>query len=157
MGGEERLRELNLPTPRIQKYRGDVIEVCKIAHGLYDPQACSGLLKLANARPDRTRGHKYKLKEDSCRLNDRLHCFSHGTIDQWSNFPSLVMEAQIVDSFERLLDKLWNSSDVMFNPDGCIRQPSRVTPGSIDCNGHMTSLVCLFSPNKHVCICWQDK
>ena len=58
---EQRLRKLKLPSLEFRRFRGDLIEVYKITHNLYDSQTINHLLPLFD--DDRTRGHKFKLKK----------------------------------------------------------------------------------------------
>jgi len=51
----ERLTRLNLPTLRYRRHRGDMIEVYKILHKIYDPEVSTGILKLSPVT--NTRGH----------------------------------------------------------------------------------------------------
>ena len=55
---EERLRLLNLPTLKFRRHRGDMIELYKIVHGMYDDTAT---VHLSFRNLSRTRGHCYKL------------------------------------------------------------------------------------------------
>ena len=41
---EARLRAMRLPTLAYRRYRGDMIEVFKVTHSIYDPEASKGLL-----------------------------------------------------------------------------------------------------------------
>ena len=58
------LLHLKLPTLKYRRLRGDMIEVFKITHDIYDSDAS---LKLVYHSSSVTRGNKYKL------LNKRLH------------------------------------------------------------------------------------
>ena len=56
MSYEERLRALKLPSLSYRRYRGDMIEMYKLTHGLYDDQVTEGMVSL---QPSRARGHPY--------------------------------------------------------------------------------------------------
>ena len=56
----ERLRRLNLPTLRYRRHRGDMIEIFKILHKIYDAEITEGLLQLSFNTT--TRGHSLKQK-----------------------------------------------------------------------------------------------
>jgi ribonuclease P/MRP protein subunit RPP40 len=62
---EERLRKLDLPSLVYRRYRGDMIEVYKYLHGLYDMDH-SSLIPLHTGRI--TRGHSMKLQKKTCKL-----------------------------------------------------------------------------------------
>ena len=55
---ESRLRALRLPSLEFRRVRGDLIEVYKICHKIYDPITTKSLLTFADSN---TRAHKYKL------------------------------------------------------------------------------------------------
>ena len=55
----ERLKRLDLPTLRYRRHRGDMIEVFKILHGIYDLEVTGGILQLS--KNIATRGHSLKL------------------------------------------------------------------------------------------------
>ena len=57
---EERLRALKLPSLEFRRVRGDLIEVFKITHNLYDPLTTHSLLIPCNYN-NNTRSHNYKL------------------------------------------------------------------------------------------------
>ena len=44
----ERLKRLNLPTLRYRRHRGDMIEVYKILHNIYDKEVTTGILNLSS-------------------------------------------------------------------------------------------------------------
>ena len=54
----ERLRKLDLPSLRFRRLRGDIIEVYKLTHGLYDREV---QLHLQPAQRI-SRGHQFKLQ-----------------------------------------------------------------------------------------------
>jgi len=55
----DRLKKLNLPTLRYRRHRGDMTEVFKILHHIYDSDVCEGMLKLPDNK--KTRGHSLNL------------------------------------------------------------------------------------------------
>jgi len=58
MSYTDRLSRLKLPTLKYRRLRGDMIEVFKVAHDLYDPDVS---LNLAYHSGTITTGNKYKL------------------------------------------------------------------------------------------------
>ena len=112
---EERLRRLRLPTLSYRRYRGDMIEVFKITHGLYDGDVTAGFLQ--EQKDSITRGHKYSLFKRHSNLNMRKFSFANRVVDQWNNLPDSVVHAETVQSFESRLDKLWKESEVMYDHD----------------------------------------
>ena len=82
--------------------RGDMIEVYKFTHKLYDIEP---LLVLDTET--RTRGHGYKLKKTRANLGIRQHFFSVRVSDIWNNLPANIVDAPSVNSFRNRLDSYW--------------------------------------------------
>ena len=74
MSYEQRLRKIGLPTLAYRRVRGDMIEVYKMLHGLYDIDGCPNL-DLATYKVT-VRGHNLKLKKKSANKTARLHFFT---------------------------------------------------------------------------------
>ena len=111
---KERLQKVKLPTLSYRRYRGDMIEVFKITHGLYDESVSTELLVKQHSI---TRGHPYSLYKRHCRLDLRKYSFCNRVVDQWNVLPEHVVNVDTVMSFERALDKLWMGTDVMYCPE----------------------------------------
>ncbi len=108
---EERLRKIGLPTLAYRRVRGDMIEVYKILHGLYDYDGCPNLpLATYNV----TRGHNLKLKK-TVNKTARLHSFTVRVVELWNNLPSEVVNSPNVNVFKGRLDKHWKSEDLVFD------------------------------------------
>ena len=69
---EERLRLLNLPTLKFRRHRGDMIELYKIVHGMYD---VSTTVNLSFRGLSRTRGHCFKLYPQHVKYDVRKYFF----------------------------------------------------------------------------------
>lgn len=98
---EERLRKLKLPTLTYRRLRGDLIEMYKIATGIYERDTCQALVDFSGRT---SRGHKYKLTKSHIRSDIRKYSFKERVINPWNNLPSEVVEAPSLISFERRLD-----------------------------------------------------
>ena len=61
MSYKERLELLKLPTLQYRRYRGDMIETYKLAHGLYDTSNEFMKFQSNNATGHTLRGHKFTL------------------------------------------------------------------------------------------------
>lgn len=101
---EERLRLLNLPTLKFRRHRGDMIEVFKIVHGMYDDTTT---VDLSFRYSSRTRGHCYKLYPQHVKYDVRKYFFANRVIALWNGLPEYVVTAPSVNSFKNRLDKLW--------------------------------------------------
>ena len=114
MSYEQRLRALDLPTLQYRRYRGDMIEVFKMTHGLYDETVINDFLDM---KPSRARGHDFNIYKLGCRLDVRKYSFRLRVTSQWNNLPDSVVNAESMNSFKNRLDKFWNDSEVMYNPE----------------------------------------
>jgi len=70
---KDRLMHLKLPTLKYRRLRGDMIEVFKITHNMYDPEVSPELR--FNPKTN-TRGNKYKLLSHTFHYNTRRYSFS---------------------------------------------------------------------------------
>ena len=99
-----RLKLLKLPSMAFRRTRGDMIEVYKRCHGLYQ----TGQLLVKSKEP-RTRGHSLKLHLESCTTRVRHDFFSQRVVSLWNSLPNDVVTATSVNSFKNQLDNHWRS------------------------------------------------
>ena len=111
----ERLKALRLPSLEHRRLRGDMIDVFKYVHGIYDTDR-------PHFEPSRTttsketRGHSLKLTKQHCRLNMRGNYFSQRVINTWNSLPDTVVTAPTVNCFKCRLDAFWIDSPAMYEP-----------------------------------------
>ena len=86
----DRLFDLNLPTLKYRRLRGDMIEVFTITHNIYDKAVSPDLYFYARAS---TRGNNYKLV----------------------SLPNSVVDASTVNAFKARLDKFWSHQAVKYD------------------------------------------
>ena len=134
---EDRLRQLNLRPLAYRRYRGDMIEMYKLTHCLYDSQVTDEFLDMDDKKVN-TRGHPFKLNKQGCKLNLMLHSIRYRTVDQWNNLPLNVVQSGSIACFERRLNKLWNGTVVMYDPDIDVRQITK-SKKDIRCCAHTQS------------------
>ena len=108
----ERLKQLQLPTLKYRRMRGDMIEVFKIVHNYYDSEAA---VKLHFNTFNTTRGNMYKLQKFMCHYNIRKYSFCPRVVNMWNSLPNDVVEADTVNTFKNRLDKHWYNQDVLFD------------------------------------------
>ena len=111
---KERLKLLKLPTLEYRRYRGDMIELYKMTHGLYDNGATQNFLSFT---PSHCRGHKFNLEKSYSKKDIRRFSFRHRTTNQWNNLPTKVPEADNINLFKKYIDQLWEHDDIMYDPD----------------------------------------
>ena len=102
---ESRLRKLKLPSLEYRRVRGDLIEVYKICHHIYDPVTTSPLLTFAHSN---TRAHNYKLNKPRVNTKQFQHFFSNRVVNIWNNLPPEVVSAPSTNCFKNQIDKLFN-------------------------------------------------
>jgi len=107
---EERLLQLNLHTLKYRRLRGDMIEVHKITHDMYDRSVALELPRNVSS----TRGNKYKLQNHSFHYNFRKFSFAARVVNVWNSLPNHV-NVNSLKQFETRLDKFLRDQDVMFD------------------------------------------
>ena len=108
---KERLEKLGLPTLVYRRKRGDMIELYKILHDIYDEQVKPHLPLAQDVR----RGHQYKLfKKRTLRLDIRKYSFTNRVVDTWNSLPSYVVDANSLNSFKNRLDKHWKNDPTKY-------------------------------------------
>ena len=104
---QERLLQLNLHTLKYRRLRGDMIEVYKIAHYMYDKSVALELPRNVSS----TRGNKYKLQNHSFHYNFRRFSFAARVVNVWNSLPDHVVDVNSLKQFETRLDKFWGNQD----------------------------------------------
>ena len=99
----ERLRQLDLPTLRYRRIRGDMIEVFKILK-YYDSDPNQILQRHISSA---TRGHSLKLAKKQSNSNLRLFSFSIRVINNWNNLSNHVVSSSNTNTFKNRLDSYW--------------------------------------------------
>ena len=85
----ERLATLRLPSLEFRRKRGDMIDLWKYIHGVYDTDRPH--FDIEKTRD--TRGNSLKINKHRCRLNLRNNSFSHRVVNDWNSLPESVMTA----------------------------------------------------------------
>ena len=98
---EQRLKILGLPTLLYRRKRCDLIQVYKILNHI-DKLDTSSFFELHEG--SRTRGHNFKLKKRSSRLNMRANTFSQRVVNNWNNLPRQCVNSSSVNSFKSSLN-----------------------------------------------------
>ena len=107
---EERMKMLNLPSLEFRRLRGDLIEVFKICHNLYDPVTTKSLITINKSN---TRTHNYKLVKPRVNSSQFLNFFTNRIINLWNNLPKEAVNAGSVNSFKNCID--FYLKDYMFS------------------------------------------
>ena len=111
---KDRLLKLNIPCMIYRKLRGDLIEVFKMLNNHYDKDIKLPL-KLSNRDTGNMRLVKSKITRDI-----RANFFGNRVVNFWNELPDTVKTAPSIPSFERRLDKFWNSFNIKYDFDKCL-------------------------------------
>ena len=111
---KDRLKKMNLPTLQYRRYRGDMIEVYKMTHGISDVQ---NILKLRadNQINRESTAHPFSIVKEKFKKDIRKFFFKERVTDQWNNLPLNVVTAPTLNTFKNRLDKIWKKDAVMFD------------------------------------------
>ena len=101
---EERLENLKLPSLEYRRLRGDMIEVYKILHQIYDPCTTKPLLTQVS-QGEITRGHEYKLTIFFTKTRLYQTFFTNRIINCWNKLPSEIVSASSLNAFKNQIDK----------------------------------------------------
>ncbi|XP_065675842.1 uncharacterized protein LOC136092051 [Hydra vulgaris] len=96
---EQRLLALNMTTVKYRLLRADLINVYKWCKNNNSDRS---LFEIDSKFI--TRGHIYKLKKQSSRLNLRMNFFSLGIINKWNSLPNHIVLALSLKTLKLLLD-----------------------------------------------------
>ena len=129
----ERLKLLKLPTLAYRRLRGDMIEVYKIIHNIYDHESVPNLLK-NNEISQRTgnRGHSLKLFTQRAKLNLRKNVFPIRMTEPWNSLPYTVVTAKSLNSFKTRLDKFCYNQDIVYDFEAPLRITNNNRTGTRD-------------------------
>ena len=109
----ERLVSLKLPSLLYRRFRGDLIEVFKIVHDIYDPITTKLLLTKVSDQSITRKKHNYKLTKKRANKNGYKFFFTNRIIDIWNNLPSHIADAKNVNSYKNKIDVHFR--DIMFD------------------------------------------
>ena len=109
---KERLIKLKLPTLRLRRARGDMIEVYKIITKTYDAHISPNLILSSNVH---TRSNNFKLQTMRCKYDIRKYSFTNRVVSLWNSLPEKVVNAENVNTFKNRLDKHWENEEAYYN------------------------------------------
>ncbi len=100
----ERLRQVELPSVKHRRLRGDLIQVYKILNGIdrLDP---TRFFTLATGTSATTRGHSQIIYKRNCKLGLRKNAFSYRIVNAWNSLPPPAVDATSLNAFKSQIDK----------------------------------------------------
>ena len=93
----ERLKQLQLPTLKYRRLRGDMIQVSKWYISMYY-DVCAAVKLNFNALST-TRGNKYKLQKSASHYNLKKFSFCSRVVNIWNSLPDSVVDADTLNTF----------------------------------------------------------
>ena len=112
MAYKQRLEYLHLPTLKYRRLRGDMIEVYKIMHELYEP----AIVPLLKRNLDiRTRGNSLKLLVERCNTDIGRFSFCHRVVKCWNMLPDSVVNSASLNNFKANIDKHFKDHDIYYD------------------------------------------
>ena len=109
-----------MPTLSYRRLRGDLIEVYKILHEVYDPDTIAFLKLWKDEAPDLpslrsgTRNSR-KLYCSVPRLDIRKFSFSVRVVKVWNSLAENIINAPSVNCFKNRLDDLYKTKDIYYD------------------------------------------
>ena len=104
---EGKLKELNLPTLKERRMRGDMIQVWKYVHGV-NP-GLTNLFQMAGTqhqRVSRHTGNPLNICRQNARLDVRKNFFTVRSIDNWNRLPNYVKAQTDLVEFKKTFDNI---------------------------------------------------
>ena len=98
----ERLQTLKLPSLEFRRLRGDLIEVYKILHNIYDPITTHSLLTIDSSSCTHSNG--FKLTKPGFNTNPYKYFFTNRIVNDWNSLPSQVVNADSLNTFKNKID-----------------------------------------------------
>ena len=114
---EDRLRLLKLPTLTYRRYRGDMIEVFKMANGLYDSEVIPNMewRKGIVGSERENRGHDKQIFVKRSKYNVRKFSFTQRVVPIWNRLPRKVVKVDTVLQFKIALDEHWKNHPMKYD------------------------------------------
>jgi hypothetical protein len=106
---EERLKRIGIPSLKLRRARGDMIETYKILSGKENVNSDQFFKKLENQHG--LRGHTMKIQKQQTRLDIRKHFFSQRVVNPWNKLSQKVVDAPSINCFKNALDDEWKDMD----------------------------------------------
>ena len=112
----QRLEKLKLPSLEYRRVRGDLIEVYKITHGIYDPITTDVLFDMSSSETNtRLNAHPYRLTKMHVNKKQTQMFFTNRVVDLWNSLPLHVVKSDSLNIFKNNIDN--HLKDVMYTTD----------------------------------------
>ena len=112
MENEKRLTLLGLPSLEFRRFRGDLIEMYKITHNLYDPKTTSTLFSYSENHQG-LRQHDYKVYKMHTNKHQYKNFFTNRISNCWNKLPIYIVNSSSLNIFKNEIDRYFK--DHMFS------------------------------------------
>ena len=112
---EERLKQLELPTLKYRRLRGDMITTYRMLHGGFDTEVALPLIMKSDVTGRESYGNPLQLFQMSSRLDVKKFSYSRRIVPIWNSLPTEVVMAPSVETFKIRLDKFWSNQPMLFD------------------------------------------
>ena len=109
---EERLAKLKLPSLSYRRLRGDLIEVFKIVHAVYDPITTHSLLTRVPESSKTRKTNSFNLSKSRTNKNPYKYFFTNRVHNIWNNLPNHIVSANNINIFKNKIDSHFR--DIMY-------------------------------------------
>ena len=100
---------LKLPTLKYRQLRGDMMEVFKITHNLYDPEVSPELRYYPKSN------QVINTNFTKFHYDTQKYSFTAHVVNIWNSLPNFVVDVDTVCLFKARLDKFWMHQDALYD------------------------------------------
>ena len=101
---EERLAKLKLPSLQYRRLRGDLIEVYKIIHEIYDPVTTKSLFTKVSSNSVTRKTNSLNLTKKRTNKNAYKYFFTNRINNVWNSLPNDIVNAKSLNIFKNKID-----------------------------------------------------
>ena len=101
---EERLTKLKLPSLQYRRLRGDLIEVYKIIHEIYDPVTTKSLFTKVSSNSVTRKANSLNLTKKRTNKNAYKYFFTNRINNVWNSLPNDIVNAKSLNIFKNKID-----------------------------------------------------
>ena len=101
----QRLEKLKLPSLEYRRVRGDIIEVYKITHNIYDPISTNVLFNMSSSNTNtRLNVNPYRLTKPHVNRKQTQMFFTNRVIDLWNSLPLHIVNSDSLNTLKNNID-----------------------------------------------------
>ena len=105
---EDRLHFLNLPSLEFRRLRGDLIEMFKITHNIYDPKTTDNLFTFSS-NTQGLRQHDFKVNKLLTNKQQYKSFFTNRVVNCWNRLPVHIVNSESTNVFKNEIDRYFKT------------------------------------------------